>query len=546
MAAPAPPDGRADRAFGGVKPQTATSPARGLPAQQRSASLRSYAGTPAVVAAGTLIVLLGVSALLRTGSLSGPFWIDEGLSVGIASHSLTDIPGLLRQDGSPPLYYLLLHVWMNAFGTSESATHSLSLLFSLLTVPVALWAGWSLFGRRAGLVAATLAAVNPVLSAYAQETRMYSLLALLGLATAAAYVHVFAYRRRGYLALLVPCIAAMLYTHNWAAFFCLGAVAALIPVLRESQDRRAIAIDAVIAFGLAGLLYLPWVPTLLSQAAHTGAPWASHPPVKDLTHASYVILGNAQIATALALAGGFGIAAVIRRRVSSAESIAAISLLTMVLVALVVAWVYSQTTLAWAPRYLIVLTGPLLLLASLGVARAGKLGLAGAAIAVYASVLLTGSYVPENKSNVERLADRLGGRVRAGDLVISTQPEQVANLNYYLPKGLRYATPMGPVPDPGVMDWRDAVDRLRAATPARDLRPLIQSLPPGQQVLLVSPVTRRSGWRSKWTGLVKERAHEWEDAIAADPQLAELKRLKRPRTRSRLSTVKAVLYVKRH
>jgi hypothetical protein len=265
-----------------------------------------------------------------------------------------------------------------------------------------------------------------------------------------------------------------------------------------------------------------------------------------LTHASYVILGNAQIATALALGGGFGIAAIIRRGIRRPESIAAISLLTMVGVALGVAWIYSQTTLAWAPRYLIVLTGPLLLVAALGVARAGKLGLAALAIALYASVLLAGSYVPENKSNVERLAGRLGDRVRPGDLVISTQPEQVANLDYYLPAGLRYATPTGPVPDPGVMDWRDAVDRLRAASPEGNLRPLIESLPPGRQVLLVSPVTRRSGWRSKWTGLVKERAREWERAMAADPTLAELKRLKRPRTRSRLSTVKAVLYVKRH
>ena len=54
---------------------------------------------------------------------------------------------------------------------------------------------------------------------------MYSLLALLGLIDGSGYLHVFAYRRRGYLALLVPGMAAMLYTHNWAAFYCLGAVA---------------------------------------------------------------------------------------------------------------------------------------------------------------------------------------------------------------------------------------------------------------------------------------------------------------------------------
>ena len=74
---------------------------------------------------GSVVVLMLVSAFLRSRSLNGQFWMDEGLSVGISSHSLTAIPGVLRHDGSPPLYYLLLHVWMQVFGSSESATHAL-------------------------------------------------------------------------------------------------------------------------------------------------------------------------------------------------------------------------------------------------------------------------------------------------------------------------------------------------------------------------------------------------------------------------------------
>jgi hypothetical protein len=37
-------------------------------------------------------------------------------------------PGLLRQDGSPPLYYLLLHGWMALAGDGEAAARSLSLV----------------------------------------------------------------------------------------------------------------------------------------------------------------------------------------------------------------------------------------------------------------------------------------------------------------------------------------------------------------------------------------------------------------------------------
>src|SRR5579863_5440824 len=95
-----------------------------------------------------LIVLTAISAYIRTRFISAPigqFWEDEAITTGIASHSLSAIPGVLRHDGSPPLFYLLLHFWISAFGPSESSAHALSLVFGLLCIPAGLWAGWSLF-----------------------------------------------------------------------------------------------------------------------------------------------------------------------------------------------------------------------------------------------------------------------------------------------------------------------------------------------------------------------------------------------------------------
>ncbi len=71
------------------------------------------------------------SLALRAGALKSGYWIDEGIAVGIASHDLEDIPGILAQDGNPPLYYLLLHGWMLVFGAGEAATRALSLVFAL-------------------------------------------------------------------------------------------------------------------------------------------------------------------------------------------------------------------------------------------------------------------------------------------------------------------------------------------------------------------------------------------------------------------------------
>src|SRR5205807_1291155 len=103
----------------------------------------------------TVVAALVVLAfLLRAPNLGRAYWIDEGISVGIASHPLRQIPGLLRLDGSPPLFYITLHLWMQAFGTSPAGTHLLLLLVSLVAVPVGYWAGCELFDRRAGLAAA--------------------------------------------------------------------------------------------------------------------------------------------------------------------------------------------------------------------------------------------------------------------------------------------------------------------------------------------------------------------------------------------------------
>ena len=204
--------------------------------------------------------------------------MDEGLSIGIASQPLLDIPHVLRVDGSPPLYYMLLSVWMKLRATGPPRPRALSVAIALLAVPGGLWAGWSLFGRRAGLICAALCAVNPFLTAYAQETRMYALMLVLSLLATAAFLHVFAFGRRGYLPLFSVLLALMLYTHNWGLFLAAGPRAARW--CRAGTCRRSASSfwkDALIGFGVAGLLYLPWLPTLLHQVQHTGAPWLNPP-----------------------------------------------------------------------------------------------------------------------------------------------------------------------------------------------------------------------------------------------------------------------------
>jgi len=116
---------------------------------------------PAASTAAALAGLLALSFALRIGQLRAGFWIDEGISVGVAHHHWSSIPHVLRQDGSPPAYYMLLGLWIRVFGYSEAATHTLSLLFALASVPLAYEAGRRVFDRRTGLVCALLVATTP-------------------------------------------------------------------------------------------------------------------------------------------------------------------------------------------------------------------------------------------------------------------------------------------------------------------------------------------------------------------------------------------------
>ena len=501
-----------------------------------------------------LLTPLGLAALmllalaLRTTEMGIGFWIDEGLSVGISDRPLSDIPGILRLDGSPPFYYMLLHVWMSVFGTTEEATRALSLVFALLSVPAAFWAARTLFGTRAGWMAAVLAATNPFLTRFAQEARMYALLALLAILACGAFGRAFALggsvrERRPWAICLAVALALMLYTHNWAVFFVAACGLVWLFLLWRSDERRDVLVTGAIAFGGALLLYLPWVPTTLYQAAHTGAPWAEAPSVVALLGSLGQMVGQF-VQIALILVAGAGFATLFARRGGrlSPAARAAACLLAIGVLTVVLAWLSSQVSPAWANRYLAVGVAPLLLAASAGLANAGRLGIAGL---IVAAALAAGDTAPDDKSNVRDIADAIAPSLRPGDIVVSTQPEQVSVLAYYLPKGVRFATLTGPVSDTGITDWRDGTERLGATTAQKDLKPLLDQLEPGQRLALIQPIffdVRR--WQAPWTRLVRLRSGEWSQYLGNDSRFGVAAAEPEMPIERRPNAVQATVYVK--
>ncbi|MEA2212191.1 MAG: mannosyltransferase [Solirubrobacteraceae bacterium] len=470
---------------------------------------------------GILVVLLALSALVRSRYISGQLWGDEAIAVGIASHPLGAIPGILRLDGSAPLYYMVLHVWATTFGSGEVAVHLLSLLLGLLSVPVAMWAGWSLFGRRTGMAAAVLFAFSPFLTHYAEEAQPYELLALLGLIATACFLHAFVRRRRGFLVPLALVLTLALYTSIWAIFFWAGAAVALWLLWRSTEERTGLLRDGVLTFGAALVLFVPWIPTLIDQIGQTTSPWG----YGDLAGFGFPssLLGSDRVTVSLAVA--LAVAALplaTRERRGTALARMLWSLMVIALAAALLARFVSIVSPVWETRYLASILGALLLLGAVACARSGILGVV-ALVLTLAFAANAASFAPQHKSDMRDVAGELASYMRPGDVVVVGQPEQSPLAYYYLPAGLRFASPMGPIAHPSYMDWVDAYSRLKAAQPVPTVGALVASLRPGQRLLYARPLTEGiRAWTQSWSMLVRRRAAQWGALLATDPRLVPI------------------------
>jgi len=463
------------------------------------------------------LVLLAVA--LRAPTLTRAFWVDEGISIGIASHRLGQIPGLLRFDGSPPLYYVLLHPWLGVFGSSELSVHTFSLLISVAVIPVAWWSARQIFGRPAGLCAAVLATTNPFLAWYGTESRMYPLACGLSLVGVAMAVRALRDRSIRDVVSAALVLSLLLYTHNWGLYLVAATVIVFAADAVRRRDARALTVVAFAAAAL-GLIYLPWLPFFLEQARNTAAPWAVPPPIGDLIADPASVLGGTLGVLVVPLFI-YGVVTC-RAMVPPAKRHLAYLFFSVAGLAVLEGYIAAQIEPSWASRYLAVALGPALL------ALAGLLGTSpkGRRVVVAAAVLLAtwsivGTFIPDAnaryaKSNVAAVVGVVDHVLEPGDLVIVNQSEQLADVDHYAPAGLRFATPQGLVTDPSFVDWRHLTSRLERVQPCATIGPALAALPVGAHIFVVNPLKPIGAQGSRWLRASKHGVDAVNTMLFAD------------------------------
>lgn len=230
----------------------------------RSAT-KGHAAT-ALVAPALVAALTALGLALRLRGLVVPWrdiWIDEAFSIWLAQLAPWHAVQVIAQvDQHPPLYALLLHLWLLPRDDPWWARLS-SVLAGTAAIPVAALLGRAVRGWRLGVVAAALVACSPILVRYSQEVRMYALVSLLVFLSTLLLVSALERNQRRTWIAFGAVTLALMYTHN-IALFLLPAHALF--VLWQARHDRLILRSYVGTMLVVTVLWLPWLPVLVHQA----------------------------------------------------------------------------------------------------------------------------------------------------------------------------------------------------------------------------------------------------------------------------------------
>lgn len=215
--------------------------------------------TKSYIAVLVLICILYAVFRLR-GVTDACLWFDEIFSVHAAEHSWNAfIPFIAKDLIHPPLFYLLLKIWIAVNGDGLLSVRLAPETFAIFSiVPFLMLCRELKLRPLATTLAFSFFAANGVLIKYAQEVRMYSLLLLLSLTSIWLFSR-FYFRGKSFWVLVVANIL-LVYTHYFGWFVVAAEFAAIMLNQRPKVPRTWLMA------AIAAAAFLPWVGTVLNFA----------------------------------------------------------------------------------------------------------------------------------------------------------------------------------------------------------------------------------------------------------------------------------------
>jgi uncharacterized membrane protein len=323
-----------------------------------------------------IMVIGGCLRLYRLGVAS--IWIDEYTSVYYATQQGVSSLLTAMGDGSvhPPLYFLLLHFWLQ-LGDTDFHLRLPSALFGTLSIAALYFMTAEMFDRRVGLLSALLLALSPMNLWHSQDARMYTLLVFATLSS--SYFLWTAWQKNRTVAWAAYVVAATvsLYTHYLAVtLLAIQNVFIALSLFTDRAKCRRCILRWLIAQMVVLLFFFPWPLMFWGQTqrvttTHTSlwiAKLYGRPTLYHLLRTSghfsfgygtsYFSSRWFQFACLAVLAFVFTLGALDRRNsfpfLSLPRTRAVLFTLTSLIVPIMALWLFSQIKPLFIPRYTMV------------------------------------------------------------------------------------------------------------------------------------------------------------------------------------------------
>ncbi len=220
-------------------------------------------------------------------------FLDETYSVKIAKMDISQIIDASKEDVHPPLYYLILHYWIDILGDSESMIRLLSAFFGLAAVFMIYKIGTALFDRQTGVLSAFILGLSVFHLHYSQEARMYSLMTLLVLISFYFFIRLNNKNKIASAGYIVSS-SLLLYTHVYGIFIIAAQNIYKFWEFLKSKNSKKIKQWLTLQIFIV-ILFLPWSISLMHQVERESSGngvigYLQKPTFNNTLH--YILLAN--------------------------------------------------------------------------------------------------------------------------------------------------------------------------------------------------------------------------------------------------------------
>lgn len=203
-------------------------------------------------------------------------WFDEIFSVHAATHSWENLFWFVAQDLiHPPLFYVLLKIWISIGGESLFWLRFSPVFFSIVALlPFILLCRELKLNRSTIAIALTFFAVNGSLIKYTQEVRMYSVLLCFALFSMWLFARFFNSGKSFWALTIVNVL--LVYTHYFGWFVILSEVTGIL-ILQRIKIKQILLMLAINLIAFAPWIFAVWNAAKLNANVGQNIGWMTKP-----------------------------------------------------------------------------------------------------------------------------------------------------------------------------------------------------------------------------------------------------------------------------